>query len=644
MQLIHKSRLLQYRDPFGAVAAGSDICFKLKVTGQIKAAQLVYIYGLYSFANGHCRLTRSEADKSLYQATVPMPAQPCLFFYWFEVRTETGLIYYCRDSQDLAGGGLVAAGRPHVLPGDISGPAAWQVTVYNPAFQLPDWLAGAVIYQIFPDRFRRDKDFSPERFAQASLPERLFHNDWSEDVDIEGLPEKGYLATDFFGGSLKGIQEKLTYIRDLGVTVIYLNPIFRALSNHRYDTGDYENIDPLLGTNADFIELCQAAADLGIRIILDGVFSHTGADSRYFNKYGRYDKAGAWQEMTKGEPSAYASWYKFSYKDNKLLYDSWWGFPELPAVDKNDLFYRRYINGPDGIVRRWLRLGAAGWRLDVSDELPDSFIRELRQASLQEKADAILLGEVWEDGSNKISYGSYRDFLLGNTHDMVMGYPFRSALLGFLRGDFAAEQLLHQLESLRENYPPAAFAAAFNLISSHDVKRAITALAGPPDPGNRPKQQKLQLDQPARQKGEALLKLAVFFQMLYPGCPVLYYGDETGMEGYRDPFNRRTYPWGKENKELIAWFAKLGCLRRDWPVLQKGSLLISGQADYLILERSMPGAEHGPCHILALLNRSAAGITTEFQGEKIFLEPYGCLLRADDQTIDLTKEGEIKNV
>lgn len=669
MQLIHQSRSTEFRRPFGAVPAGAEVSFSLRLLPeetQLTGVFLAYAYGLYSFQSSRCRLTAdapAAADQSIsgpdwqtYRGALHMPQEPNLFFYWFEIETARGPVFLTRNRESLQGGGLAGPAKPRWLPNEPHSPAAWQITVYNPVFQTPDWLTGAVIYQIFPDRFCRDTAFSPDRFETVRQPERIFHSDWHEEVDITGKPETGYIACDFFGGSLNGIREKLPYIRDLGVTVLYLNPIFQARSNHRYDTGDYERIDPLLGTETDFSNLCREALQMGIRIILDGVFSHTGADSRYFNKYGRYPEPGAWQEATGGTPSPYGSWYGFHRKGDQLFYDSWWGFADLPSVNEHDLHFRETITGENGIARRWLRLGASGWRLDVSDELPDSFLRELRQATRQEKADACLLGEVWEDASNKISYGSYRDFLLGNTHDQVMGYPFQQALIGWLSGHFAAERMHHLLETLREHYPPMAFAASYNLISSHDILRAMTALAGPPDPGSREKQAQLLLAPEQRRHGEALLRLAVLFQMVYPGCPVIYYGDETGVEGYRDPFNRRTFPWGRENKSLQAWFGRLGQLRRDWPVLRHGSVRVTAAGDCVAVERmlTMPdntvlqtpaapaempgetaGQASGPQSVLAVINRSQAKKTIQLDNRTIHLGPAGWLLEADGQTVSL---------
>jgi 4-alpha-glucanotransferase len=289
MHLVHKSRRIRYRQPFGAVPAGTPVQIGLEILPEgaaIRRVSLVYAYGLYSFETSRCRLAQQDPNgPSLFFGTaIRMPLDVGLFFYWFEVETDQGKTFYTCNREDLAGEGLPGQAKPRYLPGEPHSPAAWQITVYDPSYTVPDWLSGAVIYQIFPDRFNRDQAFSAQRFQDHALPERIYHLDWSEEVDIAGKPETGYLACDFYGGSLAGIREKLDYLAGLGVTVLYLNPIFKARSNHRYDTGDYACVDPLLGDEEDFVALCREARERGIRILLDGVFSHTGADSRYFNK------------------------------------------------------------------------------------------------------------------------------------------------------------------------------------------------------------------------------------------------------------------------------------------------------------------------------------------------------------------------
>ncbi|NLM15790.1 MAG: glycoside hydrolase family 13 protein [Clostridiaceae bacterium] len=650
MEIIHRSRSTIFREPAGALPGGSQIRLTIHVTqGQsaVHGATLCYAYGLEHFYTSRIQLKLKssavgegeEPNKLVGDCLVRLPFEACLFFYWFELETAAGRRYFTADREDIHGGGRLTGQPPRRQPGEPYLPSPWQVTVYERDFAVPSWLPGSIIYQIFPDRFNRDTTFSLKRFEENQAPERIWHSDWSEDVDFVGKPETGYLACDFFGGSLAGITEKLDYFQNLGVSILSLNPIFKARSNHRYDTGDYEQIDPLLGDLEDFQKLCLEAAKRGIRIILDGVFSHTGADSRYFNKLGRYEESGAWQAIRGDGSSPYLSWYTFRKRGEQLLYDSWWGFPDLPAVNEHDLLFRDYIIGPNGIVRRWLRLGAAGWRLDVSDELPDGFLRGLRKAARAEKKDAVILGEVWEDASNKISYGSYRDFLLGRTHDTVMGYPFQGTLIGWLSGQCAAERLHLTLASLKENYPVASFYSSYNLISGHDIPRAITALAGQPDPGNREMQSRTFLSSAEREKGKKLLRLAVLFQMTWPGCPVIYYGDETAMEGYRDPFNRRTFPWNQEDQGMQSWFARLGLLRQQLPVLRTGFVeFLYARGDCLAFRRYLKNGldvfgdiQEGPATVVVAINRHADRRKIDGSGHSVDLEGYGFQLLIDDE-------------
>ena len=372
------------------------------------------------------------------------------------------------------------------------------------------------------------------------------------------------LNNDYFCGDLRGIEQKLDYLKSLGVTCVYLNPIFEAQSNHRYDTADYEKIDPLLGTEKDFCSLCHSAEKLGIKIILDGVFSHTGDDSKYFNRYSRYDSLGAYQSKS----SPYFGWSKFNESPDD--YESWWGIKILPEVIEENPDFIDYITGSNGIARKWLRLGAAGWRLDVADELPDEFLDSFRKAVKEEKTDALVLGEVWEDASNKSSYGKLRRYLLGDQLDSVMNYPFANAVIDFVR-EANAELFASRVMSIVENYPKEVLDVLMNHISTHDTMRAITALAGESCSfRDRKWQSTHSLDEKDYAYGVRLLKAASAIQFALPGVPTVYYGDEAGMQGYKDPFNRRCYPWGKENPELIEWYKTLGKVRAENPVFQDG--------------------------------------------------------------------------
>ncbi|MDD4081627.1 MAG: glycoside hydrolase family 13 protein, partial [Eubacteriales bacterium] len=361
-------------------------------------------------------------------------------------------------------------------------------------------------------------------------------------------------------------------------TLLYLNPIFKARSNHRYDTGDYHTIDPLLGDKAALENLCRTACEMGIRVMLDGVFSHTGEDSIYFNRYGRYETLGASQS----EDSPYYPWYQFSDYPDK--YACWWGNHTLPEVDKNNTSFRAFILGPDGVSRRWLRAGASGWRLDVADELPMSFLEDLRYAVKAEKEDAAIMGEVWEDASNKVAYGEQRSYVLGNTVDSVMNYPLREALIRFFTHDIPAPQLVRVIRSLQENYPLPFFYATMNLVGSHDRARILNLLVKK-DYADLPLIERGKQALPKELRDLAISRLEKVMQAVtaMPGMPSLYYGDEAGLEGAADPFCRGTFPWGHEDPRTMAIFRDAFRLRHERPVLRRGTFDISYEGDDTII-------------------------------------------------------------
>ena len=450
----------------------------------------------------------------------------------------------------------------------------WQITVYDPDFTTPDWCMGGVMYQIFPDRF-----FASGSPKEGVPPDRYRYDSWGGQPAYEQGESGRVLGNDYFGGDLRGMMQKLDYLAGLGVTCLYLNPIFEAHSNHRYNTADYERIDPLLGSEEDFTALCAACHARGMKVILDGVFSHTGSDSRYFNARGRYPGPGAAQSPD----SPYTPWYAFShYPDD---YQAWWGVPTLPEVREEEPSFLEYITGEHGIARRWLRLGADGWRLDVADELPDGFLDALRSAVKAEKPDAVVLGEVWEDASNKVSYGGRRRYLLGNQLDSVMNYPWREAVLSFVRGGDAGN-LEAAIRQIRSHYPPPAVHCLMNHLGTHDTARLITELAGE-EANGRPRswQSTARMDAPSLSRGRRRVRMASALQYTLPGIPCLYYGDEIGMEGYGDPFNRAPYDWRGGDRELREWYRLLGRLRRQCPALKDGEWIPlrfhAGHAVYL---------------------------------------------------------------
>lgn len=566
MKILHNSQQAECREPLGALPLGKPWRLRLLVWDEVPEE------GDW-LSDVTLRLWRDDVGEQLipmraeqgapgerrFVAELPAEAATGLIWYYFILRTgRDDLLFFGNNADGLGGAGQLWEEDPR----------AYQVTVYQPE-EVPQWYRRAVCYQIFPDRFARGDDWEDCKARAHHIdwlgPHRTVQDDWQARPSYTRDAAGNVLEWPHYGGSLQGLRQKLLYLKSLGVSAIYLNPIFRATSNHKYDTADYRQIDPSFGTEQDFCQLADDAARLGIRLILDGVFSHTGADSRYFNLYGNYPDLGAYQS----EESLYHSWYKFNGPDD---WAAWWGVKSLPEVDKNNADFREFIfGGKDSVVRHWLGLGAAGWRLDVADELPEDFIRDLRAAAREEKPDALLLGEVWEDASNKVSYGKRRHYLLGGELDATMNYPFRGAALAYLLGQKPAAYLAAALLNIKENYPPEKFAAAYNLIGTHDTVRAANALSGAAD-GAALSADELALGQ-ARQKLAALLQFAV------QGVPAIYYGDEAGMCGWADPDNRAAYPWGQQNADMLAWYRRLAALRAAYPLLVDGEFDTFAAAD-----------------------------------------------------------------
>lgn len=577
------------RSPFGAVSSGTAVFFRVRVPrdwGCRGVTLHVERDGclpeeLAMFWAGLTDETGQEEWWDIHYA----PAAPGVYFYTFALSLALGDGWLHR----------LPDGKAAYSP-DTNKPM-WQLTCYAPDFTTPDWLAGGVMAQIFPDRF-----FASGKPKAGVLADRRMHADWQEEVDWRPDARGEYLNDDYFGGDLPGITEKLDYLASLGVNCLYLNPIFEAHSNHRYNTADYSRIDPLLGTEEDFRTLTAEAAKRGIRVILDGVFSHTGADSVYFNREGRYPTPGAWQSLA----SPYGDWYRFSRWPEE--YASWWGFKTLPEVEETAPSYLNYIAGEDGIVPYWQRAGAAGWRLDVADELPDAFLDAFRRRVKATDPEALVLGEVWEDASHKESYGHRRRYLLGDQLDSVMNYPFREAVLDAVRTGEAGP-FFDRVLDIAENYPPQVLRLLMNPLSTHDTERALTVLGGEPAGGRgRSWQAAKSLTPQERTAALRRLRLAALLQYALPGVPCLYYGDEAGMEGYRDPFNRRPYPWGKEEPGLPAWFAGLGQLRRSLPCF--------AEAPFIPLEGAI--AFYRGDGFLCAVNASEEEMTLSVQGECIY--------------------------
>lgn len=450
----------------------------------------------------------------------------------------------------------------------------WQLTVCKKDFTTPEWIKGGIMYQIFPDRF----NCSGEK--KSNIPsDRIMHKSIFEQPHY--LPDENgkILNNDYYGGDLKGIEEKLPYLKELGVSVIYLNPIFEAHSNHRYNTANYEKIDMLLGTEEDFSHLIAKANELSIKIIIDGVFSHTGSDSIYFNKEKRYNTVGAYNS----ESSPYREWYTFKPDGT---YSSWWGIETLPETNEENESFLEFITGKNGLIKRLIDLGIGGVRLDVADELPDKFLDALYSRVKSENSEALVLGEVWEDASNKISHGGRRRYLLGEQLDSVMNYPFCAAILSFMRYGIA-ESFGESVNTICENYPKPVLDTLMNHLGTHDTARILTRLVCPELEGKeRELQAKHALTPEQYAFSKKLLKTATVLQYTLPGFPSVYYGDEAGLTGGADPFNRAFYPWGREDGELISWFKKLGKIRSSLPCLKSGSFrLYSAMLSCVAYER-----------------------------------------------------------
>ena len=452
------------------------------------------------------------------------------------------------------------------------------MTVYRES-RSPKWFGAGVTYQIFPDRFCRLK--MPD--SEGLIGNRWVHENWDDVPEWRPDPDGEIRNRDFFGGSLAGVTSKLDDLAALGVTTLYFCPIFESASNHRYNTADYRTIDPMLGTEEDFKTLCAEAKARGMRVILDGVFNHTGSQSLYFNADGFYPTVGAAQNPT----SPYYDWFSFHpWPDD---YDAWWGIKTLPAVREDCPSYVDYIiENEDSIIRHWLKAGASGWRLDVADELPDWFIEKIRAVMDEAAPDSLLMGEVWEDASTKVAYSQRRKYLLGSELHGVMNYPFRTALLAYLKGG-NADDFRGAMETLRENYPHDAFYSAMNFLGTHDTPRILTMLGADQVPQSKDERAAFRLSPEQRKKGLALVRLAALILFTFPGSPTVYYGDEAGMEGCEDPFNRGAYPWGHEDKDLKARFSLLGQLRKQRQSLQSGSIQwLRASGSLLAFARELP--------------------------------------------------------
>lgn len=582
LSLRFDSRSPAHKQPFGAVPAGREIAFALQAKPGVDEAVMVI----------ERRQLEGNQELLAYTETARLPMQRQagpegherfvarhrfndvgVYGYWFEVQIGPRRFAYQNNSTPLhwtrekGTGGLGAVAE---RPAHAGGIRRFRQTVHEPQLSVPDWAADIVYYYVFPERFRngnkandpkpgftRYRDKGVERHARwTDRPYKPGSGDGSDDV----------FNNDFFGGDLDGLIDKLDDIRALGANTIYMTPVFQAPSNHKYDHADYHRIDPAFGDNATFERLTREAARRGIRVIPDASLNHTGSDSIYFDRYGNFAQDGVSQgAFAFGKPnpaSPYHRWYRFdptqTHPDQQ--YRGWVGVTDLPELDKTSPAWREFAyRAPDSVTRTWLQRGASGWRMDVAPWVPDDFWREWRRAVKETRPDALTVAETWFDASK---------YFLGDMFDSTMNYIFRNAVQAYAAGGAAAD-LVAQLEHLREAYPEPVHQALMNLLSSHDQPRALHVFGWDDAPG--------QPADPARMAlAKARLLLAVFLQMSYPGAPTVYYGDEVGVTGGDDPYNRATYPWpdegGQPDLALRAQFQRLIALRHAHPVLRRGSV------------------------------------------------------------------------
>ena len=468
-----------------------------------------------------------------------------------------------------------------------------QLTLCEFKYVEPKKIRGGVIYHIFVDRFNRG--------GLVDVPDgaKVIRSEWRVIAEYPEYPGANLYNNTFWGGTLWGIIEKLDYIKSLGTTAIYLSPIFRAASNHKYDTADYMTVDPIFGGEAAFKALLKAANQKGIEIILDGVFNHTGSDSIYFNKYGRYQETGAFQSRK----SRYFSWYDFQQFPTK--YTSWWGIDILPRINPDNPDCGEYFIGKDGVIDKYGKMGIYGFRLDVADELSDEFIAKIKERLSAPRKDRILYGEVWEDASNKSSYGRRRRYYHGDELDGVMNYPLRSGIIDYLIGR-GCDKLYYALTEVTPNTPKRILHNQMNLLGTHDTERILTVLADIDVSGMTNHQlAKIRMDNGRRTYATRRLMAAYTILATMPGLPTVFYGDEVGLEGYHDPFNRMPYPWGHEDKHLLDYYRSIGRIRQENPIYKDGDFRLL----YLDNELLAFSRENDDISYITIANNSDSEIT-----------------------------------
>ena len=484
----------------------------------------------------------------------------------------------------------------------------FSLLVYEDYFKPKEWFGKGIMYHVFVDRFAKG-DIAP-----YERDDYIINDDWYNGIPQYAKNQGDKLKNNmFFGGNLKGVEDKLDYLESLGTKVIYLSPIFKAYSNHKYDTGDYMTIDEMFGGEEAFVSLLNKAKERGISIILDGVFNHTGDDSLYFNKYGKYNSVGA----CNCENSPYKDW--FNFKCYPCDYDSWWGIEILPKLNQNNEECRNYFVGEGGVIEKYTKMGIGGWRLDVADELPDEFLYQLRErVHKNSDGQGIVIGEVWENAAVKSAYGHRRNYFHGRQLDSVMNYPLRNGIIDFVTYG-SAEMLYNVLVELYSSYPRCVSDSLMNILGTHDTERILTVLGDNYRP-DAPNDHLAVMRMGTQERDVAIerLKMASILQYTVYGIPSVFYGDEAGLEGYHDPFCRKPYPWGRENTELLEHYKKLGELRNIEKAFDRGSFrVIEHNKETIAYERVKDDSR-----VVVIANGSENIYRARFEGKWIDMLSY----------------------
>ena len=568
----------KHKSPFGAVKKGTKINFSVS-----SDADSVLLLGFKD------KIQMNKNGEEFTASAVPS--------------MDSGLVFYSFEA--VYNGAVHTFGRSNKGAGAAQGGEPFQLTVHDNS-ENPEWFSGKVMYQIYTDRFF--KGSTDETRVRDRV---LLHSSW-DDKPVYIKNDKGEVVVwDFFGGNLDGVIKKLGYLKSLGVDIIYLNPIFESVSNHKYDTADYNEIDRMYGTTKTLGRLVNEAKKLGISIMLDGVFSHTGADSIYFNKYKNYGSGGAYCDLN----SKYSKWYHFEHYPEK--YACWWGVESLPSVDElNPSFLDYMLNEQTGAVIKWMKQGIAGWRLDVADELPDEFIKKLKEAIIKVNPEAVLLGEVWEDASSKVSYGQRRQYILSDSLDSVSNYPLRDSLIALLTKKGTTDDFADTVMTLQENYPGNVFRSLMNMTGTHDTVRLMSLLGGAPSGRGMSTWDKRDYELPKTSVHIAFKRLEAYFITIFtlPGNPCIYYGDEIALQGYEDPYNRGTYDWDSQQKQFIELIKKLSGLRKELGI---GNSFVRFKNSGRLLAYELRSGERG-CTVYINTEKQPAKIASGEEAEVVF--------------------------